>query len=97
MRTATLIIFAAVAVTLSACNKPAEETTEAPTEAAEASGGVTDTAAMTAEGAAAEAAAAANAGGSTSAAGAGTLAPTSEESPSDGTVAPNAQVPVTGT
>ena len=100
MRTAALIVAAAAAFTLSACNKPAEDTTEASTEAAEASGAAADTA-MTAEGAAAEAASAANAGGSGSGSGSRsgastggqTLAPASGSTVSDGAMAPAAQPP----
>lgn len=99
MRTAALLIAAAAAFTLSACNKPAEDTTDASTEAAEASGAAADTA-MTAEGSAAEAASAANAGGSRSGSGSGanaggqTMAPASGSTVSDGAMAPAAQPPV---
>ena len=94
MRTAALIIAATAAFTLSACNKPAEDTTEASTEAAEASGAAVDTAA-TAEGSTAGGASAANAGGSASGSGAGgqTMAPASGSTMSDGAMTPNAQAP----
>ncbi|MEJ6789238.1 hypothetical protein BrevBR_06775 [Brevundimonas sp. BR2-1] len=96
MRTAALIAAAAAALTLSACNRPAGDATDAATEAAEASGAAVDTAA-TADGSTAGGASARSTGGSgsgsTSTPGGQTMAPSGGATVNDGAMAPNAQPP----
>ncbi len=92
MRTALLIAAAAAAVTLSACNRTDEAATDASTEAAEASGAATDTAAM-ADGTSggANAAGGTNASGGAGSASGETMDPASGGTVSDGAMTPGAQ------
>lgn len=102
MKTVALIAAAAAAFTLSACNKPAEDTTADTTEAAEASGVAADTAATSADGSTGGSASAGNAGGSgtgsrsTSSNGGQTMDPSGSATVTDGSMAPAAQPAAAG-
>ncbi len=88
MRTAILIA-AAAALTLSACNRPDEAATDPSTEAAEASGAAVDTSASGASGG--NASGGANAAGAAGSTSGETMDPASSGTVSDGAMTPGAQ------